>query len=232
MATATFLESAPTKSATVVSLIHADGIVAPGSLAESTALRTLKDSIKAALHAAGIRRAVVGIDFSFNEDRENEFESHWLVHVRAVVPRSISKRTRQRLRAQFPKRDQIQKPTQCKALDGNLAGIAYSMKSTFGRRESYVTWKYVPSKDEVRTCRDTRGRPLRGPEAVELAIYLNRIGLRNRLMIGGARLTTSPNGAPVIARRRTLATVSRRPRKATRSLLNGNGVTSKIRYLK
>jgi hypothetical protein len=69
------------------------------------------------------------------------------------------------------------------------------MKPQFWRRQGYLDEK------EDRSCRNTRDRPLRGIEAVELALFLNRIGLRARLMLGGSRLTELENGDIAIERK-------------------------------
>ena len=69
------------------------------------------------------------------------------------------------------------------------------MKPQFWRRQGYL------DEREDRSCRNTRGRPFRGVEAVELALFLDSIGFRSRLMLGGSRLTKIENGDVAIERK-------------------------------
>jgi hypothetical protein len=129
------------------------------------------------------------------QDLEGDFEPHWLLHWRGFGTDEISKRRSERFWSHFPKTTEIPKPRRSGEFDGDLSGIAYSMKPQFWRRQGYLDEK------EDRSCRNTRDRPLRGIEAVELALFLNRIGLRARLMLGGSRLTELENGDIAIERK-------------------------------
>ena len=50
------------------------------------------------------------------------------------------------------------------------------MKTEFHRRQSYRQTRRTPQG--TRSCQNTRQRPLRGTDVVELAIFFDRIGLR------------------------------------------------------
>lgn len=162
-----------------------------------SALDDLERRIRTALTTAGIKTAVIGVDFSFNEDREGRFAPHWLIHLRVIVPKLLSKASVDRVRRQLPKSRRIPKPFRSAVFNGDLAGLAYSMKPNFERRQSYTQRKLTAER--ARVCRNTRARPLTGRHVVELAIYLDRIGLRRRLILHGARLVER-NGTVLIAR--------------------------------
>jgi hypothetical protein len=173
---------------TVLNPIHASGQIQPGSLLAFDVMEIAKAAIKTALVDACIRRGAFGLDISFNEDRKGKFEPHWQLHWRGLIVGRISKQRKSQFWSHFPKSSEIPKPRRSGEWDGDLSGIAYSMKPQFWRRQGYLD-----EKDD-RVSRNTRGRPLRVPEAVELGLFLDSIGFRSRLMLGGSRLTKIENG--------------------------------------
>ena len=159
-------------------------------------LYQLHHAVRDALAAAGLPAGVIGIDVSFNEHLTTDFRPHWVLHPRVFVPGMLGDTQIKTLRAHFSPSDLIRRPLKVAAFDGNLTGIAYGMKPEFGRRQSYEQTK--PTAKGTRQCRNTRGRPLRGSEAVELAVFLNRVGLRRRLILHGTMLVRNRAGAVVI----------------------------------
>jgi hypothetical protein len=160
-----FLKSERRESVTVLNPIHVSGKIEPGALCNPKVLKKAKDAIRVALIDAGILRGFFGLDISFNEDLEGDFEPHWLLHWRGFGTDEISKRRSERFWSHFPKTTEIPKPRRSGEFDGDLSGIANSMKPQFWRRQGYLDEK------EDRSCRNTRDRPLRGIEAVELALF-------------------------------------------------------------
>lgn len=181
---------------TILSPVHATGIVEQGEGLLPAALNKVKSIVHDALNAAGLTTAVVGIDISFNEHLTADFRPHWSLHPRVFVPGALTASEVKTLRTHFPPSDLIPRPLKVAAFDGNPAGIAYGMKPAFGRRQSYEQTK--PTATGTRQCRNTRGRPLRGTEAVELAVFLDAVGLRQRLILHGAALKRGQGGAVVI----------------------------------
>lgn len=161
-----------------------------------SALYKLHWAVRDALIAVGLPVAVIGIDVSFNEHLTADFRPHWMLHPRVFVPGMLCKSEERTLRTHFPSGDLVSRPLKVATFDGDLAGIAYGMKSRFKRRQSYQQVK--PRTEGTRRCRNTRGRPLRGSEAVELAVFLNQVGLRRRLILQGAVLKRNCDGAVVI----------------------------------
>lgn len=181
---------------TILSPVHAAGIVEPGGGLPSAALLRVGNVVRNALTAAELSTAVIGIDVSFNEHLAADFRPHWSLHPRVFLPEALTAFEVRTLRAHFPPSDLIPRPLKVSAFDGNLVGIAYGMKPKFGRRQSYEQTK--PTANGMRQCRNTRGRPLRGTEAVELAVFLDTVGLRQRLILHGTALKRDQNGAVVI----------------------------------
>lgn len=167
-----------------------------------SALDELHGAVRNALTAASLPTAVIAIDVSFNEHLTADYRPHWVLHPRVYIPRPLDAAPERTLRQHFPPSDLIPRPLMIATFDGDLAGIAYGMKPGFERRQSYQQTK--ATAEGSRVCRNTRGRPLRGSDAVELAVYLDRTGLRRRLFLHGTMLTRSPDGAVVIRPTRRL----------------------------
>ena len=68
-----------------------------------------------------------------------------------------------------------------------VAAAAYGVKGTFVRRLSYL--KKNLHREDRRECSNTRGRHLRGDAWVELQLFLDRIGLQNRLLLSTINLS-------------------------------------------
>ncbi|WP_237480623.1 hypothetical protein [Lichenibacterium dinghuense] len=161
-----------------------------------SALQALAAVLRSALQDADVRHAVIGIDISYNEHLEQSLAPHWMLHARAHIPDPIDLVTVARLRTHFPRSRRIPRPCRITRLDGNPAGIAYGMKPDFERRQSYEQEKRTAANP--RRCRNTRGRPLRGIDVVELLAYLDHIGLRQRLILHGTALVLRSDGTVVI----------------------------------
>lgn len=161
-----------------------------------SALQALAGVLRSALQDADVRHAVIGIDISYNEHLEQSFAPHWMLHARAHIPGPIDLVTAARLRKHFPRSPRIPRPCRITRMDGKLAGIAYGMKSDFERRQSYEQDKRTAAHS--RRCRNTRGRPIRGVDVVELLTYLDHIGLRQRLILHGTVLVRRLDGTVVV----------------------------------
>ena len=74
--------------------------------------------------------------------------------------------------------------------DSLKATVAYGVKDTFERRESYL--KTNLHREDRGECRNTRGRILRGGPWVELMLFLDRIGLENRILLSARNLSLLP----------------------------------------
>ena len=194
-ATRNYLKSQPRRPVTVLNPIHVSGKIEPGSLGDEDVLKNAREAIRAALIDARIPGGAFGLDISFNEDRDGGIRATLAATLARSDRRAHLQTTEKRVLVSFSKIQRIPKPRRSGEWDGDLSGIAYSMKPQFWRRQGYHDEK------EHRTSRNTRGRPLRGVEAVELALFLDSIGFRSRLMLGGSRLSKIENGDVAIERK-------------------------------
>lgn len=169
---------------TILSLVPCGGIAAPGKLGVAAAVAS-KQFSRFAIASVGIEVAFGALDLSYNEERQGGFAPHWSPHLRVHFPGQLSKDAEAELRALFGRCPchGIARPVQMASFDGNLAGLAYTFKPEVGRRQSYRQVKGIAKGG--RECRNTRGRPLTGEQAVEAAIFLHRLGLAGRLLVHG-----------------------------------------------
>lgn len=150
------------------------------------------------LHRAGVGIALGGFDISANEHQTAQFRPHWQPHAWILVPTVDLEPALRELRKSFakraaghdskPKRGRrtVIRPIVCKAFDGDLAGLAYAVKGDFLRR---VTLPKVTNQDgSTKTRRNSRTRPLRPQQKVELRLMLDRAGLHGRIFIHGMGL--------------------------------------------
>ena len=76
-----------------------------------------------------------------------------------------------------------------KEWDGDSRVFAYIFKANFSRRISVANTKRFNKKTgENRFCRGTTYERLRVSERIELALYLDAVGLDGRLLFRNARL--------------------------------------------
>jgi hypothetical protein len=160
----------------IFNLILAAGKASAGTLRIRSA-NILKRSVIELLSEAGMRTAILGLDLSFNEGVGHS-EPHWLLHYRGHTP-DLS--ALNKLRTLLSPDSRIKRPLLVGEWDGKLAGYAYTPKPRMVRRQSYVD----NSQRHRKPFRNTRERPLRGVEAVELSIFPNQLGLRKRLLLKG-----------------------------------------------
>jgi hypothetical protein len=181
-------------SVSVVSLVHADLSVPVKQLTPDLILDANK-KIQAILKRAGITTFVGGIDISANEDEAGEIHPHFQIQSWILVLTQEVRRVETKLRASFPKTDTTPRPVKIKEWDGNLAALGYALKNTFDRRVSYH--REASEDGSQHACRNTRDRPLRVEQEIELVIALDRAGLHARLHLGGCRVVRTARGPEI-----------------------------------
>jgi hypothetical protein len=137
-----------------------------------------------ALRAAHIPWALGGFDVSVNEHRDRRFQPHYRPHIWMFVPRFAFERGERVFRSFFPISANVRRPVVANPFDGDLRALAYALKPNFTRR---VT---LPADGAV-ARRNTRGRPLRAAQKLELAMALDARGPTSRIFVHGARLVVS-----------------------------------------
>jgi hypothetical protein len=141
--------------------------------------------VKYALDKANIQVAIGGIDFSFNEDREGNYQPFWSPHVYVITTTRNKKGLKRELAKQFPETGTTPRPIKMTPFQNTARRRSYAMKTQFVRRIGYDQKK--ESKDRVRKCRNTSRDKLRAPERLELFLYLDQIGLAVRPLFLGVK---------------------------------------------
>jgi hypothetical protein len=119
-----------------------------------------------------------------NEHETRDFPPHWKPHAWLFIP--ISKFYGYKLRPHFPKdKNTVPRPLVKYLWDGNPSAIAYALKGNFQRR---TTLGSRVNSVGFRTRRNVRYRNLRPKQKVELLIAMNRMGLRGRVFLKGAKM--------------------------------------------
>ena len=155
----------------------------------------VKSEIERKARKAGITTLIGALDFSYNEDGRQDkiaageaFESHWSIHMHGFVPADqLTPQVVRALRGMFPRSDEVPKPVDIQDFDGNPRAIAYSIKPEILRRVT-IMGSSRDRKGQPRLARNTRYRPLRPQQEAELRLMLDRMAMRDRLVLVGVKL--------------------------------------------
>ena len=132
----------------------------------------------------GIKSGIGGIDFSFNEDRENKWQPFICPHVYLITSTDDREKPRRTLKKIFPKTDEVRRPIKLPLFHNIPYRRSYSLKMTFKRRISHhKTRKENPTKKSRNTSNDD----LRVDQRIELFKYLHKIGLAARVIFRGLK---------------------------------------------
>jgi hypothetical protein len=168
----------------VVSIVLNDLMIMPGQLSKLD-IANLQRRLKYKLKQAKINVALGGIDFSFNEDREGEYQPFWSVHFYLITSTEDKKKLSKKLRKLFLKSDIVPRPVKISRFKNTARRLSYALKMNFSRRIGYHEVKNQNGK--IRKCRNASRDKLRRPERLELYPYLDKIGLANRVIFWGAK---------------------------------------------
>jgi len=169
-----------------ISIVLKNARVLVGSLSDPSDLfEPLSRHLQSALRLAGVRQAFGGFDVSANEHDRSRFSPHYRPHAYVFVPTRQFKRAEQKFRAFFATSDAVRRPVVARDFDGNPKALAYALKRNFQRR---VTLPRQRLSNGAIKRRNTRDRPLRARQKVELGLALNQLGLGARIFLHGLRM--------------------------------------------
>jgi hypothetical protein len=169
-----------------VSVISKGTRIAAGELRdERDVFRPQMLQLRRALRAARIRQAFGGFDISANEHAEGRFAPHYRPHAYLFIPARQFARGERVFRSYFPPSATIRRPVVVKPFDCSLRGLAYAQKANFQRRVTLPRERLA--NGEVKR-RNTRDRPLRALQKLEIALALDRIGLGGRIFVHGLQI--------------------------------------------
>ncbi len=178
---------------TFVTIIPRNSSVPKGSLHEFSLLN-FKRRVRDGLAKTSALWAVGSVDFTLNEHQDNLYASHWSPHVHLIVRAEDIDKLTSDPRAAFPRSEEAPRPVMVKEWDGNANAFSYIFKPSFNRRISIEKIeRFNPKTMKTRFCRGTTYDRLRVSECIELALFLDAMGLGGRLSFRKVRLRQANN---------------------------------------
>jgi hypothetical protein len=150
--------------------------------------------LERALKVGGLEHVIIlgGLDLSFNEETEssgNRWPSFWQPHWDFIVQGCSREELKRALKSAFPASRKVPRPfriEQVKETPEDYARvISYGLKAVFFRRVSYIGIRSKTKPDQK--CFRTRICPLKPKEQRELALFLDRVPVMQRLFLRGVR---------------------------------------------
>ena len=155
-----------------ICIIPSSRPVRPGQL-NHFSIGNFQRRIKAALDTAGVKTGIGGIDFSFNEDRDQRWRPFICPHIYLIACTDDREKLRRTLKTIFPKTIEVHRPIKLPLFQNNAYRRSYSLKMIFNLRISY----YKKRKgNPAKKSRNTSNDDLRVDQRIELFKYLHEIG--------------------------------------------------------
>jgi hypothetical protein len=145
----------------------------------------LQRRLKYALNKSGLDVALGGIDFSFNEDREQKYLPFWSPHFYLITSTADKAILKKKLCKLFSKTEEIPRPVKITSFKNKAFRRSYALKMNFRRRIGY--WEIKRKKGKTRKCRNTSRDKLRAAERLELFMHLDKIGFADRVFFLNAK---------------------------------------------
>jgi hypothetical protein len=132
----------------------------------------------------------LGMDVSLNDDTQKGLGIFWQVQWYGIAGVDDRQSFAKGLRESFVSSSEtVKRPVRVVACDGSQRALSYTLKTQFVRRVAY--WgEGLTRAGQLRQCWRTRKVALRAPQEVELRLWLNVIGIGNRVL-----MTRSPRPA-------------------------------------
>ena len=162
-----------------VTLVPAEHAIPPGEL-EHFDLINFKETLSRQLSRAGLGDAIVigGVDFSFCERSDGEFEPHWRPHFHLIVANTEADQIRSGLKRHYPSAESVSRPIKIQEVEGLMGAISYAMKPFFTRRVSYVD-----NNEKIRH----RKYPLKNDQTREISEFMSRLTITDRMFLKNVR---------------------------------------------
>jgi hypothetical protein len=177
-----------------ITIVPSKPIVRPGKL-NNFSVSNLQRRLKFALDKNGIGDAIGGIDFSFNEDRDEKFKPHWSPHPYLITTTKNRPLLLASLKKSFKASKTVLRPVKIPTFQNISRRRSYALKMDFECRVGYDETKFI--KGKIRECRNTDHQRLRAQERIELFKYLDQIGLAARVIFRGAKPIVNLSGVRI-----------------------------------
>ena len=172
-----------------VSITSSSWRARPGALDQFDIGKIRTELTEAIEHTNQVQWAALALDISMNDDTEKGFDLGWQFQFYGfakVEDRHIFSKS---LRRVFLSSMQVIRPIVVKPCDGSARAFSYAFKPESVRRIAY--WGDGRTHTgEPRKCWRTRKVSLKAKEEVELRLFLDQIGLSERLLL--YRLKVAP----------------------------------------
>ena len=166
-----------------ICIIPSSPLVRPGQL-KHFSIANFQRRIKAALDTAGVKSGIGGIDFSFNEDRDQDWQPFICLHIYFISSTDDREKLRRTFKKIFPKTDEVHRPIKLPLFHNIPYRRSYSLKMTFKRRISYYKMR---KENPTKKSRNTSTDKLRVDQRIELFKYLHKIGFAARVVFRGLK---------------------------------------------
>ena len=154
-----------------ICIIPSFPLVRPGQL-KNFSIANFQRRIKAALDTANVKSGIGGVDFSSNEDRDQQWQPFICPHIYLIASTDDREKLRRTLKMIFQKSVEVHRPIKLPLFKNNTYRRSYSLKMIFKLRISY----YKNRKDNpTKKCRNTSNDKLRVDQRIELYRYLHQI---------------------------------------------------------
>ena len=170
------------KELIAICIIPSSPLVRAGQL-KHFSIANFQRRVKAALDTANVKSGIGGVDFSFNEDRENEWRPFICPHVYFITATNDRKALRRTLKSTFKPSTEVVRPIKLPLFQNIARRRSYSLKMSFKRRISC----YKMRKEKPTKSRNTSTDKLRVSERIELFKYLHQVGLAARVIFRGIK---------------------------------------------
>jgi hypothetical protein len=163
-----------------MTIVPAKPIIGVGNL-HTLDIGNLRRRLIYALDKAGIKMAIGAIDFSYNEDKQSQYNGFWSAHFYIITSVSNRARVKKILKQLFPAKRRIPRPVKISAFDNAARRRSYAFKIQFNRRIGINAIK-TDRNGITRKCRNTSRDKLRAAERFELFTCLDQIGFAERFI--------------------------------------------------
>ena len=157
---------------------------APSGDLHSLSAARVAGELKDALKEVGISLAIGGLDFSVEAPLDDL--PLWQVTLWVFMPAVGRYEWEPTLREALPSKAHVRRPVWLRSYDGKRRATLYAVKTAFDRNERYIADN--AHRDDRGPCQNTRKRPLKAAERLELLLHLHQEGLASRLFLHGVEL--------------------------------------------
>jgi hypothetical protein len=166
-----------------ICIIPSSPLVRPGQL-KNFSIANFQRRIKAALDTANVKSGIGGVDFSFNEDRDQQWQPFICPHIYLIASIDDREKLRRILNTIFRKTIEVHRPIKLPLFHNNAYRRSYSLKMIFKRRISHYKMR---KENLTKKSRNTSTDKLRVDQRIELYRYLHQIGFAARVIFRGIK---------------------------------------------